>query len=198
LKEFSDERLAEGLKQKSFECFEELVHRYGTPLYRFINHMVKDEGESQDLTQETFLRVYQHIERYDPQYPFKVWLYSIAGNLAINVLHSARRKRLLFFWNRLDQRGEYLLPSEDEIMDNHHNPEEALSDRQTHDRVRRAIDRLHPRQKMALTLNKIEGLSYQEIARTMNITLSAVESLIFRAKQRIHRELKEKERGNLF
>ena len=193
-KEIPDEELIAGFQQGNNACFEKLVGRYSTPLYRFVYRLLKDEGESQDLVQETFLRVYRNSSRYNPQYPFRVWIYSIASHLAINVLNSARRRRLFFFWGRSEheQDQEQRTCPEEEIADTKKNPEEELSHQQMCESVQQAVSRLNPRQKLALTLNKMEGLSYKEIAGIMDINLSAVESLIFRAKQKIQQEMSKK------
>ena len=194
--ENSDEELIARFQQGNSEAFEKLVGRYGTPLYRFIYRLLKDEGESQDLVQETFLQVYRNSSRYNPQYPFRVWIYSIASHLAINVLNSARRRRLIFFWNKSehdqDHDQEQGIFSQEEVADTKKNPEEELSHQQMCASIQQAVNKLNPRQKLALTLNKMEGLSYKEIARIMDINLSSVESLIFRAKQKIQQELNKK------
>jgi len=194
LKENSDEDLIAGFQQGNSECFEKLVVRYSTPLYRFIYRLLKDEGESQDLVQETFLRVYRSSSQYNPQYPFRVWIYSIASHLAVNVLNSARRRRLFSFWGRSEheQDEEQWASPDEEFVDPGQNPEEEFSHQQMCISIQEVINKLNPRQKLALTLNKIEGLSYKEIARIMDINLSAVESLIFRAKQKIQQELSKK------
>ncbi|MEW5801149.1 MAG: RNA polymerase sigma factor [bacterium] len=193
LKEQSDEELMTGFQEGNSVGFEKLVARYNTPLYRFIYRLLKDEGESQDLVQETFLRVYQNKSQYNPHYPFRTWIYSIASHLAINVLNSARRRRIIsFFWNSSSHDGGQKAPLEEEVQDLRKNPEEEFSHRQACENMQKAMNKLSPRQKIALTLNKMEGASYKEIARIMDINLAAVESLIFRAKQKIHRELREK------
>lgn len=189
MKEITDEKLMAGLQQGNSQNFERLVERYGTALYRFIYRILKDEGEAQDLVQETFLRVYRSAGQYDSKYPFRVWIFSIASHLAINVLNSARRRRIFFFWNRSEHDREQEISQEEEIVDPRKNPEEEFSHQQMSQRVQQAIDSLSPRQKVALTLSKLEGLSYKEIADVMDINLPAVESLIFRAKQKIQREL---------
>lgn len=196
LKKNSDEELIASFQQGNSESFEKLVGRYSTPVYRFIYRLLKDEGESQDLVQETFLRVYRNSSRYNPQYPFRVWIYSIASHLAINVLNSARRRRLFFFWSNSEHEHEHDqeqgISHEEEVADTKKNPEEELSHQQMCASIQQALNKLNPRQKLALTLNKMEGLSYKEIARIMDINLSAVESLIFRAKQKIKQELSKK------
>ena len=196
LKENSDEELIASFQQGNSEGFEKLVGRYSTPLYRFIYRLLKDEGESQDLVQETFLRVYRNSSQYNPQYPFRVWIYSIASHLAINILNSARRRRIFSFWgnskHERNQDQEQGTSPEEQIADTKKNPEEEFEHQQTCASVQQAVNKLNPRQKLALTLNKMEGLSYKEIAEVMDINLSAVESLIFRGKQKIQQELSKK------
>jgi len=190
LKEVADEELMVGIRQGNSQDFEKLVGRYASALYRFVYRILKDEGEAQDLVQETFLRVYRNASQYNPQYPLRVWIFSIASHLAMNILSSARRRRILFFWSRSSSpEQEKDVPQEEEIMDPATNPEEEFSRQQISQRVRQAIDNLSPRQRIALTLSKLEGLSYKEIAEIMNINISAVESLIFRAKRKIQREI---------
>ncbi|MCL6584274.1 MAG: sigma-70 family RNA polymerase sigma factor [bacterium] len=190
LKEIADEELMVGIRQGNSQDFEKLVGRYASALYRFVYRILKDEGEAQDIVQETFLRVYRNASQYNPQYPLRVWIFSIASHLAMNILSSARRRRILFFWSRPSSpEQDKDVPQEEEIMDPATNPEEEFSRQQISQRVRQAIDNLSPRQRIALTLSKLEGLSYKEIAKIMNINISAVESLIFRAKRKIQREI---------
>lgn len=188
----SDQELAAGLQQGSSALYEELVKRYNNRIYQYLYRLLRDQAEAQDVVQETFLRVYQHRSDYDPQYSLKTWIYSIATRLAINILNSARRKRLFFLFRREEESSDFACPQLEELPDPKATPEEHYSNQQRYEQVITALNHLQPRQRTALILNKLEGLSYKEIADTIGVSLSTVESLIFRAKQKLRHELGEK------
>jgi RNA polymerase sigma-70 factor (ECF subfamily) len=163
-------------------AFEILVSRWERQLFSFLEYMVGSREEAQDIAQETFLKMCQHSKRYQPSGKFRSWLFRIAGNLA----RSRLRRQKILRWIRFDPAvHDRLAPTE--------GPDAALEKQQERAAVRRALMRLPDRQRQAIVLRQYEGLAYREIAETMQTTVSAVETLLFRAMAALRRELARQE-----
>ena len=178
---FQDDELIQRSAAGDGEAFRELVERWQQPLLAFLERMTGDREEARDLGQETFFRVYAQAARYQPGGRFRSWLFGIAGNLARDRL---RRRRVLR-WIRFDPR-HHDRPAPQ--LDAHARVERAAAQ----ERVRRALDRLPDRQRQAVLLQRYERMSYREIAVAMEITASAVESLLQRAMASLRRDLVER------
>ncbi len=87
----SDEQLAELVKDDNHDAFAELMQRYQTKIYRYIWYWLKDQDQAKDLTQDTFLRVYENIQGFDSSLKFSAWLYRIAHNLTINFIKRSKK-----------------------------------------------------------------------------------------------------------
>ncbi|HET9784295.1 MAG TPA: sigma-70 family RNA polymerase sigma factor [Terriglobales bacterium] len=170
-------------------CFDALVERYRRPLLGFVFRMLRDQGASEELLQEAFLRVYLHRDRYRPQAAFRTWMYRIAYRLALNHVRDHRKERR---HDSLDQ-PESLVGAM--LADPRLNPEqellavnEALRRQQ---RIRTAIAALPVRQRTAVVLHRYQGLEYEEIGAILRLSSSATKSLLFRAYETLRRELKD-------
>lgn len=177
-----DVRLMLRIQQDDAVAFEELMLRYQNRVVSLMTHLVGDRDLAEDLTQDIFLRVYRSRKRYRPGAKFSTWLYTIAQNVASNSRRSlARRKEVNlvgqesgdFGGNPLDQAA--LAASG--LM-----PTRQLDKAELSAIVQLAIASLNERQRMAVLLNKFEHLSYEEIAEVMELTPSAVKSLLSRAR----------------
>jgi RNA polymerase sigma-70 factor (ECF subfamily) len=147
-----------------------------------------DRVKAEDLAQETFLQVWRAAKSYQRKSKFTTWLYRICANLCLNEIKSARRKRwLLFFQNAPDSH-----PVENEILlDESPNPEEVLLARERSRQIADALQALPENQRIGLILKRYEDLSYEEISRVLGCSVSAVESLLVRAKRTIQQNLKK-------
>jgi RNA polymerase sigma-70 factor (ECF subfamily) len=163
------------------KAFETLVARYQAPVVSFIYRYVGDFYLAQDLTQEVFLRVFQAAPLFEPRGKVSNWLFKIAYNLSANELK--RRKRLDRILERISAEGGCFMGSSPP------GPAES-GDRELEERLMTAIGRLPPKQRAALLLKMTEDLSYQEIGAILNVTVSSVESLIFRARNRLRQLVK--------
>ncbi len=168
------ERIARGDEA----AFRALVERWERPVFAFLARMLGSREEAQDLAQETFLRVYGSAGRYRGSGRFKSWLFRIAGNQA----RSRLRRRKVLSWVGLDP-GREDLPSTEESA------ERRVERKDEAARVRRAVSRLPARQREAVVLREYEGMSYQEIAESMDTSASAVESLLHRAVTALRKDL---------
>jgi RNA polymerase sigma-70 factor (ECF subfamily) len=177
----NDDELMSRVAHGDTDAFRFLVERWQNPLFAFFERMVGSEEDAQDLGQETFLRIYQHAKRYRPTGQFRSWLFRIAGNLA----RSRARRRKILQWIRFDPASHDIRTTEDSAGQDLEREAARIA-------VRVALDRLPQRQRQAVVLQQYEGLSYHEIADSMNITVSAVESLLHRAMVSLRKELARK------
>jgi RNA polymerase sigma-70 factor (ECF subfamily) len=142
--------------------------------------MLGNSVEAEDATQEAFLRAYTHLRSYDPNRPFRSWLFSIASHYCIDRL---RRRRITW------------LPLEDEfaepyLMTNKSpNPEAVTAQREQEEQVQGLLDTLSPTDRAAITLRYWYDCSYEEIAEMLNLTVSAVKSRLHRARRALAESL---------
>ena len=162
-------------------AFEELVERYQHRLVGVMHHLIGSAEEAEDLAQEVFLRVYRARKKYRPRAKFSTWLFTIANNLALNSLRSRQRKPVVPL-NVRDSGPLGPRPAEHLVHARTEQPVQSLQQQELAAVIRRALEGLNERQRMAVVLNKFEEMSYEEIAEVMNLTTKAVKSLLHRAR----------------
>ena len=183
-----DIRLMLRVREDQPGAFEELVELYQHRLVAVMNHLVGNAAEAEDLAQEAFLRVYRARKKYRPRSKFSTWLFTIANNLALNALRDRQRRPALPLEVRdsgpLGPRpAETLAPTRDDP------PAHNLQQQELADIIRRALDGLNERQRMAIVLNKFEDMNYADIAEVMGLTTKAVKSLLSRARSKLREAL---------
>jgi RNA polymerase sigma-70 factor (ECF subfamily) len=167
-------------------AFEILVGRHQTSILNLIYRYVGDRTKAKDLAQEAFLRVWRAAGSYEPKAKFTTWIYRITANLCLNELKSGKGKK----WVGLETGGEegegrgYETPSEVS-----RSPEDLLLAQERSRQVSEALQSLPGNQRMALILKRYDNLSYDEIAKIMKCSVSAVESLLVRAKKNLQEKL---------
>lgn len=172
--------LALMLKVKSgdMEAFRELVEVHQSRVIGTVCKMLGDDTDSEDLSQQVFIRVWKSADRYQPTAKFTTWLFKITRNLVFNELR--RRKRHPGF--SMDAELE---PGEAprELEDVHApSPSTELLEDELQTAIQKAIDALPETQRMAVILRRYEELSYQEIGDILGLSVSAVKSVLFRAR----------------
>lgn len=177
-----DVRLMLQVKAGDAAAFTELVLRYQNRLLTILDHLVNNREQAEDLAQEVFLRVFRARERYEPGAKFSTWLFTIANNVASNALRSRSRRREVGVpeGNGADSTPmalDQLAKAASGFM-----PTRALDKAEQAEMVRQAVAALSERQRLALLLAKFEGMSYQDIAITMDLTVPAIKSLLSRAR----------------
>jgi len=183
----SDEELMTRIAEGDEYAFQSVVERHQTSVLNLIYRFIGDRTKSEDLAQEVFLRVWQAARTYEPKAKFTTWLYRIAANLCLNELKSSRRRGWLQFFH-VDT-NEQTVGKED-FSDGSPSPEDLLLSRERNRRITEALQSLPQNQRMALILKRYDDLSYEEIARILNCSVSAVESLLVRAKKNLQEKLK--------
>lgn len=179
-----DVRLMMRVRDDDAAAFEELMRRYQNRLVRLMEHLGPRRDMAEDLAQETLLRVYRARKSYQPGAKFSTWLFTIAGNVAKNAARAqGRRKELSEVDSPSSPSGSQptvlagLALEKSGLM-----PTRQLEGSEQAAMVRQAIQSLGQRQRMALMLSKFEGMSYIEIAETMDLSVKAVKSLLSRAR----------------
>ena len=164
-------------------AFGELVDRYDTRLVNFVYRTVGDRERAQDLVQETFVRVYRHLHRFDQSKKFSTWIYTIASNLAKNELRNRSRNPLVLFqtikknWDA-DHRP---LEWEDESL----KPDDLFRKRHLREMVEKAVRELPEHHKIVFVLRELEGRTYEEIAEITDTNLGTVKSRLNRARKQL-------------
>ena len=167
-------------------AFEILVGRHQTSILNLIYRYVGDRTGARDVAQEVFLRVWRAAGSYEPKAKFTTWIYRITVNLCLNELKSAKGKK----WVGLETGGEegegigYETRSDGSLS-----PEDLLLAKERSRHVSEALQALPANQRMALILKRYDNLSYDEIAKIMKCSVSAVESLLVRAKKNLQEKL---------
>ncbi len=185
-----DIRLMLRVRDDDSAAFAELVERFQARMISVMHHLLGDAQEAEDLAQEVFLRVYRHRKKYRPKAKFATWLFTIANHLALNVIrHRKRRSALPLELNESGPLGAR--PEEQLVADRQQPPTQQLQHEELAAQIRRALDSLNERQRMAVILNKFEDMNYAEIAEVMGLSTKAVKSLLCRARTRLRDALKD-------
>jgi RNA polymerase sigma-70 factor (ECF subfamily) len=156
------------------QAFGELVQMHQHAVYNLAYRMLGERGEAEDAAQETFLRAYSHLDRYDAERPFRTWLLSIASNHCIDRL---RKRRLV--WLSIEEP----LPPHPALSSDEVEPEDAVISNERGAAIQRMLAELSPEYRAAVVLRYWYDLSYTEIAEMLHTTESAVKSRLFRARQ---------------
>ena len=167
------------------EAFTALVRRHRSAIVNLAYRYVKNRADADDLAQEVFLRVYRARKRYRPEAKFKTWLYRIAVNTSLNEIRN-RRNRATYGAAAIQGAGaDDASPAAMVADEAQREPLERVEHDEMRDRVRAAVDALPERQRMAILLNKFHGLSYEELAEAMEMTIPGVKSLLVRARANV-------------
>jgi RNA polymerase sigma-70 factor, ECF subfamily len=187
-REVSSEELMARVAKDDEEAFETLVNRHQTLVLNLVYRFVGDRTQAKDLAQEVFLRVWQAAGSYKPEAKFTTWIYRITSNLCFNELKSSRRKKWFQF---LRPDAEHETGTEEDLPDHSPSPEDLLLAKERSLQVTEALQSLPENQRMAIILKRYEDLSYEEIARILTCSVSAVESLLVRAKRTLQEKLRK-------
>ena len=185
----SDALLVERTVAGDQKAFELLVIKYQRRIQRLIGRMVRDVDLVEDIAQETFIRAYRALAQFRGEAQFYTWLYRIAINTAKKALMDLKRNPTV---------SENCFKSDDEDETSHlknepissETPDAVLASKEIAQIINMALEALPEDLRMAVTPREIEGLSYEEIADTMNCPIGTVRSRIFRAREAISQKVK--------
>ena len=166
-------------------AFGELVRRYDGRLVNFVYRTVGDRERAEDLVQETFVRVYRHLHRFDQSKKFSTWIYTIAGNLAKNELRNRSRNPLVLFQTIRKNWDADHRPLEWE--DSSYKPDDLYRKRHLRALVEQVVRELPEHHRIVFVLRELEGKTYEEIADITGCNLGTVKSRLNRARNNFAR-----------
>jgi len=169
-------------------AFDYLVQKYRRPMVNFMYRMAHNAAAAEDLAQEVFLRVYRSRASYEASAKFTTWLYRIATNLAANHARDTRHERPENMVS-LDEPDEDTGTTKD-VADSKLSVEENLVRRERLAAIRKTVQSLPERQRLAVIMHKYQQMDYKQIAEVLKLSESATKSLLFRAYETLREQLK--------
>jgi len=164
--------------------FEEIVLKYQDRIYNLCLHMLGNAHDAEDAAQDSFIKAYRNLEKFQSGSTLYTWLYRIAVNTCIDY----RRRPFFESIFRSSGTGEEVIidyPSDSP------SPEKVCESRQNRDALKKALGELSPKLRAVIILKELEGLSYEEIADTLDVSTGTVKSRISRARDELKRSLKD-------
>jgi len=167
--------------------FRQIYSEYSILVYNLALHYVLNIEDAEEITQDVFVKVYQSAEKFKNKSTLKTWIYRITINQCLDFIkHKNSKKRFFIFGKKTASEKEYL-----NLPDFYH-PGIALENKEKSAQLFAVINELPEKQKTAFLLSKLDGMSNPEIAETMQLSISATESLLVRAKKTLQEKLSEK------
>ena len=170
-------------------AFRELIRRYERPVFSLIFRMVRDRELAEDLAQDTFIKVLNHIDRYRPEFKLSSWLFKIANNVAIDHLRRRTLQTVSIDGSPHAQTAEAIEATSFDVADHQETALDEMEARELGTAIERAITQLRPEYRSCIMLRHVEGRSYEEIAATLDLPLGTVKTYIHRARHELRRAL---------
>ena len=178
------------VQQGDLVAFESLVDRYKQPIFNMIYRMLRDADEAEDIAQKVFIQVYKASDRYKPTAQFSTWVFTIARNLTLNEIRRRSRKPNMDSIDAAAEPEGDAIPREYKDARGRDASEDTMQ-RELVGRIDLGISELPENQRAAILLCKDGDMSYEEIAKVLGCSLSAVKSLLFRARETLKRRIKQ-------
>ena len=182
-----DRELIEAIRAGDPTAYRGLVERYQSRVYALMCGMVKDREEARDLTQEVFIKAYKNLDRFRLESSFYTWIYRIGMNLAIDHLRKFSKRRADEYDDGIASRE-----ADGTIGDAHRtgDPGRSLERKQLNETIMSALQKLSPDHRQVILLREVEGLSYKEIADSLEIAEGTVMSRLYYARRKLQQLLK--------
>lgn len=181
----NEEILVQELKEGKESAFKAIVDNYQDMVYNNCLSIVKSEEDAEDIAQEVFVQVYQSIHSFKGESKLSTWIYRIATTKSLDHERKKKRKKRFGF-------VKSIFGDDSEIVVNppdFNHPGVTLDRKENAAKLFGAIDKLPENQRVAFLLNKVEGLTYQEVSEVMEVSVSSIESLLHRAKNNLRKIL---------
>jgi len=170
-------------------AFRELIRRYERPVFSLIYRMVRDRELAEDLAQDTFIKVLNHIDRYRPEFKLSSWLFKIANNVAIDHLRRRQLDTISIDGSPHAQTQDAIEATSFDVVGQQESALDEMEARELGGAIERAIATLRPEYRSCIMLRHVEGRSYEEIAATLDLPLGTVKTYIHRARYELRKEL---------
>ena len=185
----SDQQVVVFAQEGREDAYRELIRRYERPVYSLIYRMVRDNETSEDLAQETFIKVLNNINRYRPEFKFSSWLFKIANNITIDHLRRRQLDTISIEGAPDAVTGERMRATAVAVASGGESPLEELESRELGASIEEAIAKLRPEYRACIILRHVEDYSYDEIAEIVKLPLGTVKTYIHRARQELREHL---------
>jgi RNA polymerase sigma-70 factor (ECF subfamily) len=170
-------------------AFRELIRRYERPVFSLIFRMVRDRETAEDLAQEAFIKVLNHIDRYRPEFKLSSWLFKIANNVAIDYLRKRQLPTISIDGSPMAASAAEVEATSFDVSARGESALEEMESKELGSAIERAIAKLRPEYRSCIMLRHVEGRSYEEIAATLDLPLGTVKTYIHRARHELREAL---------
>jgi RNA polymerase sigma-70 factor (ECF subfamily) len=183
----NEQELILRLRNGDEKAYKYLVDNFQDRVFNTVISIVQNAQDAEDVSQEVFIQVYRSIHSFKGESQLSTWIYRIATTRSLDLLRSRKSKKRFAFVQSIFGKNDELAHDPPDF----YHPGVALEKKEDSRLLAKAVSRLPENQRIAFTLNKLEDLSYQQVSDVMNTTVSAVESLLHRAKQNLRKELEK-------
>ena len=187
--ELSDKDVIEQAREGRESAFRELIDRYERPVFSVIYRMVRDRELAEDLAQDTFIKVLNALDKYDPSYKFSSWIFKIAHNTTVDHLRRKRPDTLSLEGSPHARTQEQAEATSFTPVDTAEDPEHFTESQEIGAEIEQAIGQLRPVYREAILLWHVEGRPYDEIAEIMDLPLGTVKTYIHRGRNELRQML---------
>ena len=188
-KKLTDQEVVARAREGRETAFRELIGRYERPVFSLIYRLVRDRERTEDLSQETFIKVLDALDRYDPSYKFSSWIFKIAHNTALDHLRKKEPETLSLDGSPHAETADEAEASTVTVASEDQSPEDYAAQRELSGVLDQAIGLLRPEYRTAIVLCHLEGRAYEEIAEIMDVPLGTVKTYIHRARHELRQHL---------
>ena len=181
----TDQQVVQLARDGSERAYRELIGRYQRPVFSLIFRLVRDREKAEDLAQDTFIKVLNAIDRYDPQFKFSSWIFKIAHNTSLDHLRRREPETLSIDGSPHARTAAEIEASTITPESHDENPEEYALNRELGGEIDQALSTLRAEYRTAIVLCHVEGRPYEEIAEIMEVPLGTVKTYIHRGRKEL-------------
>ena len=185
----TDLELVARVRAGETEAFNELVNRHARKVFRLARHITKNDADTEDVLQDAFLKAYSRLDQFEGNAQFYTWLVRIAVNESLMRLRKRKSSKTVSLDEELETDDS---PIKREVASDGEDPEESLSRRETRQALEAAIDSLAEGYRTVFVLRDVEGLSTEETAEMLGLSISAVKSRLLRARLQLRDKLQHR------
>jgi RNA polymerase sigma-70 factor (ECF subfamily) len=191
LKNLPDADLVSLAQEGREAAYRELIRRYERPVFSLIYRMVRDREVAEDLSQDSFIKVLNHIDRYRPEFKLSSWLFKIANNVAIDHLRKRHLETVSMDGSPHAATASEIEATQLEIAAQQETALEEMEAKEIGSAIERAISSLRPEYRSCIMLRHVEGRSYEEISALLDLPLGTVKTYIHRARHQLREALED-------